>query len=265
MTTILVSVLMATRNRASFLEESIESVLSQDYEHWELLIVDDASTDETPALLQDYAKKDARIRIVHNESNIGLTKSLNKALAMARGVYIARLDDKDLADPRRLRLQVEFLESHPAVALVGSWVLKTREGGTSYVKKLPTQQGEIKRALIFFNPFVHSAIMMRKSALDAVGGYDEGWLYAQDYELYFRLAHLYDLANLPLPLVRSRHAPHSITRTKNREQALFALKARQKALREGLYPRSLRAFIGLAWGYGSVIVPVSFRRLLKRS
>lgn len=264
MNTPLVSVLMATRNRASFLEESIESVLAQDYEHWELLIVDDDSTDKTPALLQDYARKDTRIRIVRNESNIGLTTSLNKALMIARGAYIARLDDKDLADPRRLRLQIEFLESHPAVALVGSWVLKVEEGGTSYVRKLPTESEEIKRALIFFNPFVHSAVMMRKSALDKVGGYDERWTYAQDYELYFRLAHVYDLANLPLPLVKSRHAPRSITRTKNREQALFALKARQKALREGLYPKSARAFIGLAWGYASVIVPVSFRRLLKR-
>ncbi|MBI2594656.1 MAG: glycosyltransferase, partial [Candidatus Colwellbacteria bacterium] len=261
----LVSVVMATRNRAGLLEESVQSILRQTYLSFEFLIVDDASSDATADVLQKYAVKDLRMRVLRNDLNIGLTRSLNRALKEAKGKYIARLDDKATAHKERLQLQVDFLETHPSCALLGTWAYEVdKEGAVVNKEKLPTDSVTLKRALISYNPFVHPAIMIRKDALDRVGWYDERWKYAQDYELYFRIAKFYDIANLSDFLTSYRFAPDSITRTKNREQALFAFKARQKAIREGLYPKNLQAFLGIARGYLNYLVPVFFRRAVKK-
>ncbi len=256
----LVSVIMATRNRAGFLKESVGSIVAQTYAFFEFLIVDDASSDGTPDVLGEYAARDPRVRVLRNDSNVGPAKSRNKALREAQGRYVAILDDTDIALPERLRLQVDFLENNPSYALVGSWVLEESRG-SSYLRKLPIDSVAIKRALIFRNPFVHSTVMMRKEVLDKVGLYDERWKYAHDYELYFRIASSYNIANLPLVLSRNREAANSITAAKNREQALFALKARQKALKEGLYPKSVQASLGIVRGYLSYLIPVSLKRM----
>ena len=256
----LVSVIMATRNRAGFLKESVGSIVAQTYAFFEFLIVDDASSDGTPDVLGEYAARDPRVRVLRNTSNIGPAKSRNKALKEAQGRYVAILDDTDIALPERLRLQVDFLENNPSYALVGSWVLEESRG-SSYLRKLPIDSVAIKRALIFRNPFVHSTVMMRKEVLDKVGLYDERWKYAHDYELYFRIASSYNIANLPIVLSRNREAANSITAAKNREQALFALKARQKALKEGLYPKSVQASLGIVRGYLSYLIPVSLKRM----
>ena len=155
---------------------------------------------------------------------------------------------------------MRFLENNPSYALVGSWVLEESRG-SSYLRKLPIDSVAIKRALIFRNPFVHSTVMMRKEVLDKVGLYDERWKYAHDYELYFRIASSYNIANLPIVLSRNREAADSITAAKNKEQALFALKARQKALKEGLYPKSVQASLGIVRGYLSYLIPVSLKRM----
>ncbi len=260
----LVSVIMATRNRALFLRESIGSILSQSYANLEFLIVDDASLDETAQILKEYAAQDARIRLFGNQTNLGLTKSLNKALREAKGKYIARLDDKDTAHKKRIQLQVEFLEANPSYALLGTWAYEMNKEGTVVNKRnLPTESFQLKRVLIQYNPFVHSSLMIRKEALERVGLYNEEWKRSQDYELYFRIAKFYDIANLSEYLTTYRFVSDSITRTRNREQALFALKARQKALREGLYPKSLWAFLGIVRGYVSCLVPVSLRRRVR--
>ena len=256
----LVSVIMATRNRAGFLKESVGSIVAQTYAFFEFLIVDDASSDGTPDVLGEYAARDPRVRVLRNDSNVGPAKSRNKALREAQGRYVAILDDTDIALPERLRLQVDFLENNPSYALVGSWVLEESRG-SSYLRKLPIDSVAIKRALIFRNPFVHSTVMMRKEVLDKVGLYDERWKYAHDYELYFRIASSYNIANLPLVLSRNREAADSITAAKNKEQALFALKARQKALKEGLYPKSVQASLGIVRGYLSYLIPVSLKRM----
>jgi len=256
----LVSVIMATRNRAGFLKESVGSIVAQTYAFFEFLIVDDASSDGTPDVLGEYAARDPRVRVLRNDSNVGPAKSRNKALREAQGRYVAILDDTDIALPERLRLQVDFLENNPSYALVGSWVLEESRG-SSYLRKLPIDSVAIKRALIFRNPFVHSTVMMRKEVLDKVGLYDERWKYAHDYELYFRIASSYNIANLPIVLSRNREAADSITAAKNKEQALFALKARQKALKEGLYPKSVQASLGIVRGYLSYLIPVSLKRM----
>src|SRR3989344_2688822 len=113
-----VSILMGAYNASQYVRSAIDSVISQTFPHWELLIINDCSTDETRAIIQSY--HDPRLHLLENRQNLGLTKSLNIALGQAQGEYIARLDTDDISLPERLTTQVHFLESHPEIALVGS-------------------------------------------------------------------------------------------------------------------------------------------------
>jgi glycosyltransferase involved in cell wall biosynthesis len=205
-----VTVLLAVRNGERFLRDAVESVLSQYYPDFEFLIVDDASTDRTRAILDSYT--DRRIRILTNATHLGLSRSLNRGIAEARGRYIARLDADDIAEPDRLALQAQFLDRRTDVALVGSWYTiideRSRERGRRWV---PCDHHEIRWMLMFCSAFAHSAVMIRRAALDDVGLYDESLTYAMDYDLWLRLAATKRLHNLDRFLVRWRTNPDSLT------------------------------------------------------
>lgn len=208
-----VTVLMAVHNAEPYLAEALDSLLAQTYRDFELLVVDDGSTDGSSARLDAYARSDRRIRLLRHERNQGLTASLNHGLAQARGRYIARQDADDRSAPRRLARQVAFLEAQPEVALVGSWYRQIDpEGLVLGAPSLPCQTTVLRWALHFYCPFVHSAVMFRRTVVpDAVGPYDGRWPYAMDYELWTRIADQYPVANLPEPLVDWRYHPTSMT------------------------------------------------------
>jgi len=114
-----VTVLMPVYNGERYLNEAVDSILGQTFTDFEFLIIDDASTDKTPEILRSY--DDPRIRVVTNEENLGLSKSLNKGLALARGEFIARMDADDVSYPYRLQVQHEFMTQHPGAGVIGSW------------------------------------------------------------------------------------------------------------------------------------------------
>jgi len=206
----LVSLVMAVRNGERFLRESIQSVLAQSFRGFELLIVDDASTDRTRAIIDSY--HDRRIRVITNETQRGLSASLNRGIGAARGRYIARLDADDVAEPERLAAQVELLEQRPEIALAGSWYTIVDEQGREIARRaVPCDHHEIRWMLGFCNAFAHSAVMIRKSALDEVGLYDESLTYAMDYDLWLRIAARMRVANLGRYLVRWRANSASLT------------------------------------------------------
>lgn len=252
-----VSMVLAVYNGGAKLRESIESIINQSFTDFEFVIVDDASTDTTAELLQEYAKKDSRIVVVTNTENLGLTKSLNKGIRASRGEYIARMDAGDTSEPSRFEKQVAFLDSHPKHGLVGTWAYVIDEDSKRVgVMKYPTEHTLLKKALIRYNPIVHSSIMMRKSVVEACGLYNESWTYAQDYELYFRIVARSAIANLGEYLVSYRISPQSITRNKNKEQTLFAVRARMKAIQGGHYSKAaywylLKPFLGSLLSYNT--------------
>lgn len=246
-----VSILMPVYNGESHLKEAIDSILAQSFRDFEFLIIDDGSTDETLDILNEYVRKDERVRVIINKENIGLTKSLNKGIHLANGKYIARMDADDISNPDRLKLQVEFLETNLDHGLVGSWSLEMDEKGnkSDVGRELPVESEKLVKDLISYNPFFHSSIMMRKNIFEKTGLYNEEWKYAQDYELYFRISRFYKIANLPFYLMAQRRSPYSISQRKSRAQAFFAAKARMKAVRKGFYSKwaylyVLRAYIG---------------------
>ena len=196
------SVVMAVYNQAETLNPAVKSILEQSFADFELVIVDDYSSDETSGILQDWRQKDKRVKVITNSRHLGLTKSLNLGLKPVKTRLIARMDADDIALPERLKRQRDYLLSHPKIGLLGTAVRLIDEAGKPLrVKQLPSSQEKIRQSILNGCPFVHPTWMLRKSVLDEVGVYNETFPYAQDYELALRIASRYPCANLldPFP------------------------------------------------------------------
>lgn len=208
-----VTVLMAVYNGERYLTEAIDSILCQTFQDFEFLIVNDGSSDSTREIILSY--DDSRIRLVDNECNLGLARSLNRGLELAAGQLIARQDADDISEPERLAKQVAFMETHPDVALLGTWYKKIDAQGILLGhREKPCDCLQIRWSLLFFCPFVHSTVMLRKVAvLSQIGFYNEAITYAEDYELWSRIARCLPVANLNEYLVKFRVNPWSMTTT----------------------------------------------------
>ena len=162
-----VSVLMSVYNGERYLSESVESILDQTYSDFEFIIVDDASEDGTWQMLTTYVGRDSRIVLIRNKENIGLTRSLNKGLALARGKYIARQDADDVSVPERLAKQVAFLERHPSVVLLGTAIEWIRDSGDLIGKigQHPCTDAGIRQKMLLQYSFWHSSVMVRLTVL----------------------------------------------------------------------------------------------------
>ncbi len=232
----LVTILVAVYNGKDHIGEMLESVVLQSYTNFECIIVDDGSTDSTPTILNEYASRDSRFKILRKEQG-GLTKSLNLGLAAAQGVYVARIDADDYMAKDRLEKQVVYLEAHQDVGLLGSAAyLVDGEGALRGTKMFPLENAVLKKILIRLNPFIHSSVMVRTGVMKSLGGYDESFAKAQDYDLWLRLAQNAAIANLEEPLVYKRYHAGNISVTSERSQIYHALRARFQAIRRGEYP-----------------------------
>ena len=207
-----VSVVLSVRNGGSDLPQALGTILNQSFTDFELIAIDNGSTDETGAYLDGIA--DPRVRVFH-QADAGLAAALNRGISLARGRYIARQDHDDLADPSRIAKQVEFLDAHPDHALVGTraeiWIGDTPSGR---FHDHPTEDEILRFDLLLNNPFVHSSVMIRKSALDRVGVYtmDRARQPPEDYELWSRISRHYRVANLAERLTVYREVPSSMSR-----------------------------------------------------
>ncbi len=198
-----VTVIIPVYNREKYVSEAIDSILTQSFTDFELLLIDDGSTDGSVEVMRSYT--DPRIRLVYNGSNLGIPKTRNKSLQLARGEYIAMLDSDDYAHPDRLKKQVAFLDRHPDYAVVGSWAAEMDENGRLWrrIKIFPVSPGEVQSGLLFRCCFLHPSIMARKAVLQ-VYGYRDQYVVCSDFELLVRIARKYKLGNLPQILVRHR-------------------------------------------------------------
>lgn len=207
----LVSVLLPVYNCRSYIEQSIQSILEQSYDNFEIIIIDDGSIDGSGELIQQFANP--RVRL-YRQPNQGLATSLNRAIALARGKYLARQDADDVSLPTRLEKQVRFLEAHPKYGLLGTWSeILTEDSMTPRRHTHPTKTVELKFNLLFDNYFVHSSVMLRREVFDLVGGYRIEPHFPEDYDLWSRVARAFNVANIPEALVQYRETAGSITRT----------------------------------------------------
>lgn len=232
-----ISVIMASHNGERFIKEAMNSILSQTFSDFEFLIIDDGSTDLTAIILNEYAGRDQRIKIITNPQCLGLTKSLNIALGQAQGEFIARMDDDDISQKNRFEKQYDFMQKNPEFALVGSMAfLIDEKGETIGEKKLASDSEEIKNMLLFNNQIIHSSWFARNDILIKEGLYNEKFKKAQDYEFVLRLASKYKIFNLPENLLKYRILKTSLSR-QNKEQQKFAIMARWLAITKYGYPK----------------------------
>jgi len=222
---------MTVFNAQKFIKESVESIIFQTFPDWELIIVDDGSTDASASIISHYS--DNRIRFFPLEKNIGRTSALIFALNQAVGQYIAVLDADDVSDPNRLFEQASYLDNHLDIALVASWAYYVDEYGT-VINELapPTVKSHLYDSLGWTNPIAHSSAMYRLDAAKEVGGYPKNLIWAQDFGLILNLASRFGIAMIGKHLCKIRILTNSMTRSKkNRlivameEKQLFTLAA----------------------------------------
>ncbi len=219
----LVSVVMAVYDAERHLDETVESILHQGFGDFEFIITNDGSTDGSPGILHRYERADDRVRVSHQEKR-GLTEALNRGCRMARGKYIARMDADDISLSDRFGRQVDFLERHPRVAVLGgAFEIINGTGSPTRTVRVPLEDRQIKDALSRYNCLAHPTIMMRKQAFDATGGYRSSFPYAEDYDLWLRMAERYELASLPDILLYYRVHPGQVSTKYIRQQALSVL------------------------------------------
>lgn len=228
-----VTVLLPVRNGAAHLPAALESIFAQTFGDFELLVLDDGSTDATPEILR--AIRDPRLRVVTHPQNLGLVPTLNEGLGLARGEFVARQDHDDISQPERLQKQVIFLRTHPDCALLGTEAWQTNEQGRVSFRLLrPLTPESIRWYLCFDNAFIHSSVMFRRAVIrDELGGYQASF-HSEDYALWSRVARQRPVANLPEPLLRYREHDRSVTGSMSPAQEAAFDEATQAIRQENL-------------------------------
>ena len=234
---------MAARNAEAYVEEAIGSLLAQSWTHLELIVVDDGSTDSTNDRLAALAERDPRIRILINETNLGLAASLNRAIDVARGDLLARMDADDIAVPDRLRRQVAAFTADPALVLLGSNVRQISASGHPHeTTDLPLDDWTIRCVGLSLNPFAHPTVMMRAAPFRQTGlRYDASFETTQDWELWLRLMQHGRVVNVSEPLVEQRMHTGSVSARRRQQQRDNSLRIQQaytaRFLGEGAWSR----------------------------
>jgi len=209
----LVSVVMPVYSFGKYGANAVKSILDQSYRNFEFIIVNDGSKDKTLDILKSYKKKDKRIIIVDNKKNLGVTKSLNKALDLANGKYIIRMDADDWSYPERFKLQVNLMENNPEVVVSGSYIqICDSKLKPMHIRHYPLDDADIRKHLFRYSPFAHPATIWRADMLKKER-YDERINVCQDYELYFRMGKIGKFMNLNRPLLKLRMHEGSISTT----------------------------------------------------
>jgi|GEM_PF-1060140 Predicted glycosyltransferases len=227
-----VSVIMAVFNAGRFLRQTVESVINQTMTDWELVAVDDCSTDDSVEILRSF--NDPRIRIIEKKINSGAAESRNLGIQYALGEYLAVLDADDISYPVRFERQVGFLEKHPEITIVGSYADAIDEHGNKLFDiRLPLNPEEVRTRLLFESAMVQSSAMMRADAITQRSlYYDKAFTYVEDFELFQRASRSVEIANIPEVLIAYRYSPENITTRHYKEQALLARTAIEKHFRE---------------------------------
>lgn len=208
------SVVMPVYNAEKFLKESIESILIQDFSDFEFIIINDGSTDNSLKIIQAF--NDSRIKIISRE-NKGIVYSLNEAINLSKGEYVARMDADDISLSNRFSRQLQIFKNDSSLAVVGSWAIKINEFNekVDFMSYPPIDKKELRKFFIKHNPFIHPSVMIKKSCLVDVGFYKKSFKHCEDYELWSRLLMKFNGINIPEYLLKYRVLDSSITRSHN--------------------------------------------------
>jgi Glycosyl transferase family 2 len=222
-----ISVIMSVYNGAQYLFAAVQSILDQDFTDFEFIILNDGSTDNSIAILNDFAARDPRIRLI-DRANKGLVASLNELIAAARAPYLARMDADDVAMQRRLGLQYVFMEQHPEVGVLGTNTNELNNDGRVFAcyDYYPDEPAGIAEMLKHRPALCHPSVMMRTETVRAIGGYRQAFIHAEDYDLWLRLSRQTQIRNLPERLLLYRRSDNQVSQLHAVQQSLSAKWAR---------------------------------------
>ncbi len=220
-----ISVLMSVYNGEKYLATAIDSILAQTYQDFEFIIINDASTDSSEQIVKSY--QDSRIIYLKNQTNLGLTKSLNFGIAQARGKYIARMDADDISLPERLAKQLTLMEEKPEVSVCGSFAQIINENGQNVGEIIhPTDPAEINVRLHFYNCLAHPTVIIRREILNQVNNYDDNYHRSQDFNLWHKIIlNQGSFFNISEKLIKYRQHKENISLQTFQEQCLDANKS----------------------------------------
>ena len=239
-----ISVVMAAYNAEKYLKEAMDSILGQTYDDFELIVIDDKSSDASGQILKDYAARDSRVVVLENQENMGLTKSLNKGLRVAKGEYIARMDADDISVPDRFEKQVAFLDSHPDhsfVSCIGRYI--DEDGKEEQLRLFPETNEEIYAMMPKVDAVMHPGVMFRREDIRKIGDYCEDFRVVQDYDLWFRgMAAGYKFYNIQEPLVLFRRNDSYNTR-KSKAYRMVDYRVRKKGYKINKIPLHKRVYL----------------------
>ena len=257
-----ISTILVSHNGGGTIAAALASISAQQYHDGEVILIDNGSTDTTRALMHSWqrAQRGLSVRILTNEKNVGLTKALNQGLSAAHGECIARLDDDDEWFQGKLHKQASFLAEHAEVGVVGTWYQNVREREESIIRPAVTDT-QIRATIWQRNPIGHSTVLMRRSVIDLVDGYDAKLRYAQDRDLWYRLLPRTKFANIPEVLCARRvDLPRS--QTKRSAQIRQSMKITQKYLR--LYRPSPVHYLSLLEPAAMLVIPQPVKALVRK-
>ncbi|MEH7381365.1 glycosyltransferase [Bacillus sp. JJ1533] len=258
-----ITVIMATYNCAKYLDECFTSILNQTYENFVVKIIDDCSSDDTVSFVEKWAQKDKRIQFLGiHEENKGLTVTLNELLEEVDTELVARMDADDACLPQRFEKQVEFLDAHPNVSIVGTWAEDFDDDGNFIkVRKVPIKHEDIRKMIIKASPMIHPSVMMRTKDVKSIGGYDTRFRVAQDINLWYRfLGAGLTMANIPEIHMKYRVNPNHAKKRSFKHRMLDA-KIRiggTKLIKASLLERITAVSIPLVLG----IMPAGITKLI---
>ena len=242
----LISVILPVRDLRRYIAQAVDSILGQTLGDFELLAVDDGSTDGTSEILAQYAKQDPRVRVLAGPAN-GIARAMNMAVGASRGRLIARMDGDDISMPTRFEKQVRFLNENPQYVLVGAHCTLIDPEGRPICEKpgMPDSHEQIDALLLEMKwPLVHPAVMIRADAIAKIGGYDEHYRTVEDHDLFLRLAEVGRLANLSEVLLLYRqHFKSAMHTTVEAQRRTLIEIVTQACARRGIsVPSSVRYF-----------------------
>ena len=207
-----VSVIMAAKNVQDYIAIAIESIINQTYSDWEMIIVNDGSTDQTASIVQKYSDANNRIKLISNKESVGQAIARNTAVEQSTGKYLAILDADDVAMPDRIEVQVDYLDKNPGIAAIGGHAeIIDSKGSTLGIKRKALNIDAIRFSLLLQNQFIHSTMMIRRGVFDAFGGYDNTFLYAEDYDLWSKILEKNIVLNIDKVVSKFRIQPGSVT------------------------------------------------------
>lgn len=231
-----ISVILPVYNSEEFISESIKSIINQSYKCFELIIINDGSTDKTKEICESFLKKDKRIVLINN-THKGLTASLNEAIRISNGKYIARQDSDDISLPNRFEIQMKWFEKNKNGVLCGSdCKILNDDNRFKQNKAIQFSDYLIKKRLTYTNCFVHSSVIYLRKYAEKFGFYDENLEFAQDYDLWWKLSTVGRVGNIRNKLVIIRDRKNSISRNKSDQQTLSFINSCVKfySFRKGL-------------------------------